>query len=737
MRRNNLRAAFFGCSSMRSVGVLCGLAAMTASMGPAYAQDEETGLDTIIVTAQKKEESLQKTPLAVSVLEGDFMDANRIINFGDVGARVPGFSLSQPIKTQTTIALRGAGSVEDSAGADQAVGVFIDDVYMGNPSTFDFDLFDLERVEVLRGPQGTIFGKNVVGGALNFITRNPGEETVVKAELTYGRFNRFDARGSVSGPLVEDKLFGLFSFSSRNSDGYTKNIYTGNRLDADDQMSGRTKLRWTPTENFEALIGADYSRDKSYGISRVYRGPTPPTVGTIATDVTRVNHNLDGGYDRTMWGTNAKLTYSLDQGEIVSVTSYRDSTHNTATDADGTPFSAVEFVDIAADVKQFTQELRLANTAGRLSYIVGAYYFFSDYSRIETLSVQGAPGSYLDSITGGMAFPEILGQRIKTKSYAGFAQGTYSLTDRLRLTAGARYTWEKKYGNTVCILPGVQCGEVYDVPVEQHWSAVTPKFTVDTDLTENMFAYATVSRGFKSGGFASGFEDPASAAVPFNPEFAWNYELGLKTRWFDNRLQLNVAGYYVDYKDLQVRFFGGDGRTIVGNSGASKNKGVEVELDAAPVKGLEFWANYAFQKGKYDQLVLEGEDYGGNVTIFTPKHSISFGGSYTADLPNDAHLRFMGDLTHKSISYTTPSNDPERGIKYDALLNASVTYIFPSEQWEIQMWGKNLTNEHIAVGSSDYGLFLIPAADFLNGAPSYQSHYAPPITWGVTLRFNL
>ncbi len=692
------------------------------------------GLGDIIVTAQKREQSLQKTALAVSVLGAGALENDRIVDFGQVGARIPGFSMSQPIKTQTTIAIRGAGSVEDSAGADQAVGVFIDDVYMGNPSTFDFDLFDLERIEILRGPQGTIFGKNVVGGALNIITRNPGDEVVAKTEVTLGRFNRFDVRGSLSGPLVEDELSGLISFSSRSSDGYTFNTFTGKRLDQDDQVSGRAKLRWTPGDRIEVLVGGDYSRDKSYGISRIYLGPALPVVGTI-TEPGRVSQDLDGGYDRTMWGANARISYKLDQGEIVSVTAYRESQHNTATDADGTPFPAVHFTDIDADIKQFSQELRLSNKIGDLDYIAGIYYFFNDYARIESLHLEGPPGSFLDTVAG-IPFPEILGQRIKTKSYAAFLQGTYHVADAIRLTAGARYTWEKKYGNTVCILPGLQCGEVYDVAVSKHWSAVTPKFTIDADLADGIFGYATVSRGFKSGGFASGFELPASAEVPFDPEYAWNYELGLKTRFFDNRLQVNIAGYYVDYTDLQVRFFNGTGQTIVGNSGSSTNKGVEIEMVALPARGLDLWLNYAYQKGKYKELVLEGEDFGGNTTIFTPKHSLSFGASYTLETAGGSEIKFSGDYTYKSLAYTTPENDPLQGTKYDGIVNASISYTFPNKQWEIQLWGKNLTNERVRLGTSRFGLFVLPVNDFLNGEPSYQSHFGPPTTWGVTVRAN-
>jgi len=706
-----------------------------------YAQEEEqtNALEEVIVTAQKREESLQKTALAVSVMSGTFLEDNRIDDFIEVTSRIPGFSVTGPAKTQPGIALRGAGSLEDSAGIDQAVGIFIDDVYISAPSAFDSDLFDLERVEVLRGPQGTLFGKNVVGGAINFITRNPTQEKEASLQATYGRFNRFDVRGSVSGPLIDDELFGLISFSSRNSDGYTYNEFTDNMLDQDNEVSGRSKLLWTATEDFEILLSADYYRDKSYGISRAFLGPVAPIIGTLNTDPLVVNHDQDGGYDRTIWGMSAKMSYSFDDGgEIVSITAYRNSEQRSIFDLDGTTAPTLHF-DSSADSDQFSQELRYVNDWGDLDYIVGLYYFDADNSQLESFEVEGQPGSLfaalIESIIGvNIPLPETLGQNISTKSYAIFAEGTYSFSDTFRVTLGGRYTWEDKSGNTFCSVPGFQCElSAYDVDVGDSWSAFTPKLTVAVDITDEILGYATVSNGFKSGGFVTGTE--AEALLTFDPEEVWNYELGLKSRWFEDRLQVNVAGYFAEYSDLQFRFSRPDGLPDAGTAD-TENYGLEVEVMAIPIEGLDVWANYAYQEGEYTDLLIDGEQLAGNRTILTPKHSLSLGSAYTVYFSDGGSLTLAGDYTHKSLSLVDPSGDERTGQEINGLVDAYIAYTFPDEAWEIKFSGKNLTNEGLQTTISSPGVFVIPALDTLSGATTYNTHYSAPITWAVTVSFR-
>lgn len=727
------------------------VAALVMATTGAAAQDDAddyVGVDQIVVTAQKKEEFLQKTPVAVGVLDGEYITTSRITDLEGLTQRIAGFAFQQENRTQTAVAIRGAGSLDDSPGADPAVGFFIDGVYMGNPATFDFNLLDLERVEILRGPQGTTFGRNVVGGAINFVTRDPTDELSARASITYGRFGQFDINGNVSGPLIEGKLSGLASFSSNTSDGFTENITTGTMLDQIDQQAGRLKLRWTPTGNVENTLAGDYLRDTSVGFSRILTGPAIPLPiagGVISPNDRTSVQDFDGGYDTTTWGVNNTLKLALGEGgEFVSVTAYRENDINTAFEIDGFAASNLTFTDQAADVEEFTQELRIVNTVGKFDYIAGVYYFNQEISRIETIDETILPGTAVADIFGfDISLTEQLGQRIETNSYAVFAQTTYSVSDNVRATVGGRYTWEKKSGNTLCIAPGLQCGGgavAYDVPVEEDWGAFTPKFTLDADITDDIFAYVTVSRGFKSGGFASGFDDPASAAVPFDPEFAWNYEAGAKTNLFDNRLQLNLTYFHVEYSDLQVRQFGSGvnaGRVIVGNAGSAKNSGLEVEAVAAPVRGLNFFANYTYQDSEYEELVLEGEDFSGNRLLLTPTHSLSAGVDYTVELRGGSSVNFLADFSRKSLYFGGPDNLDDEGTKFNGIVNASVTYTFPNENWALQVSAKNLRNERVALATSDFAVWGLSLADVLAGQTLLVRNYTAPRTWAVTLRYRL
>ena len=728
---------------LRCSAAVAAIAVFATDVSAQESEGRRVGVDQITVTAQKKEENLQETPLAVGVIRGDYLDASRITDLEGVTQRIAGFAYQQENRTQTAVALRGAGSLEDSPGADPAVGFFIDGVYMGNPATFDFNLLDLERVEVLRGPQGTTFGRNVVGGAINFITRTPTDELTARANLTFGKFNRFDINGNVSGPIIEDTLFGLASFSSSTSDGYTANLTTGTMLDQIDQQSGRVKLRFTPTDYFENTISADYMRDTSVGFSRVLTGPGMPIVGTLApNDLTSVQ-DFDGGYDTTAWGINNNLTISFgESGELVSVTGYRENDINTAFEIDGTAASILTFRDQMVDIKEFTQELRILNTWGRLDYIAGVYYYNQEISRLETIDESLLAGSAIsDLLFSGavLSLTEVLGQNVDTDSFAVFAQGTYNISDTLRAHVGGRYTWEEKTGNTLCVAPGLQCGVVYDVPINQDWSAFTPKFTLDANLTEDIFAYATVSRGFKSGGFASGFDDPASAAVPFDPEFAWNYEIGFKTMWFDDRVLLNLTGFYVEYDDLQVRAFGSGvnaGRVIVGNAGSAHNLGLELETVISPIENLNFFTNYTYQDAEYDSLILEGEDFSGNTPLLTPKHSLVAGVEYTVDLPGGSAVTFLGDFSRKSVFFGRPNNELESSTKFDGIINASVEFTFPNEHWSVQVSGKNLRNERAPLTRGDFGVWALSAADVLSGETLFSEHLTAPRTWAVSLKYR-
>lgn len=692
-------------------------------------------LGEVIVTAQRREESLQKTPIAISVFGSDSIRINRVEGLQDVVMRVPNFYSDSVSRTQSSIAMRGAGSLEDSPGSDQAVALFVNDVYIGENSGLDFDFFDIERIEVLRGPQGTLFGRNAVGGAVSVITRDPPTEPDASLELSYGNHDTLGLRAMAGGPIVGDTLSALVAVSVRNSGGYVENLTTGNDQQKEDIKSVRTKFRYEDGGPFDATLSLDYMRDNSEGIARKLIGDPVPGI-PITPSKNESQQNQDGDYNRKTGGAALHMNYDFGAATLTSITAYREGTHITHLDIDGAPLRIAEFDEQRNDIDEISQEFRLAGETDKWVWVAGLYYLDLNVQRTEHVFIQGAPGSLVDALTEGGAFPEVLGQEIKTQSYAAFGQATYSITPAVRLTGGLRYTSDKKSGHAYCIEPGLQCGEVYDVPVSESWNAITPKATLDIDLSEDTLAYLTVARGFKSGGFPSNMPTAVEVGIPFDPEFAMNYEGGIKARWLDDRLQTNLAIYHVDYTDLQVRQIDGP-FTIVGNAGESHVDGLEVEISARPVRGLDLFANYSYTKGEYDSLVLEGEDYSGNTLILTPENAVTVGADYSMTTSTGGTISLHGDVLYKSRAFLDVSNDPALTAKYPGIVNASITYSLPNANWEISLYGKNLTDERTKLTAQDYSVFFFSLDDLVAGKQAISTTFNAPMEWGVTLRWKM
>lgn len=699
------------------------------------APEASQGLGDIVVTAQRREENLQRTPVAVTALGEEQIKASRITDIGAITTHVPGFVLNYVTGSQVQIALRGAGSQVDGPFADQAVAVFVDDVFVGDESSLDFDLFDVERVEVLRGPQGTLFGRNVVGGAVNIITKAPTDDPEATFEASYGRFDQLNLRGMVGGALVDDVVAGQISFSQKSSDGTFLNGTTGNRVEQDNEQSVRAKLRFNLPDDWVFTFTGNYNRDKGKGVATDLSGDVDLVAG-VDPSTRVVNMNIDGGYDRTAWGLTGNLTHDFDWATLTSITAYRHSNSDTSSDLDGTPFNSIVYYSQLNRIRQFSQELRLGGDTDKLDWVAGLYFLHLRAQRTEDLLVSGAPGSFLDNLVGGAQFPEILGQKANVKSYAAFGQFTYHLTDGLRATVGARFTHDKKSGRAYCILPGIQCGEVYDVPVSASWNAFTPKFTLDYDLSQSALLYATVSRGFKGGGFQASAPDPVAASTPYAPEYAWNYEAGVKTRWLDDRLQTNLTLFRVDYSDLQTLQYEGASQ-FIRNAGKARVNGIEVELASKPADFLYLFANYSYLDAKYQTLIVEDQDFSGNRINFTPKHSFTAGINLNFRTDDGGKFLMRSDISHRSKVYFSPDNPARGASKYDALINASLSYTVPNGRWEFVLWGQNLTNERYRLTAIDRSIFVLPEADFLNGGQVFSSPYNDPATYGITVRWKL
>ena len=702
------------------------------------AQDNDTDPadNVIIVTAQLREQSLQDVPISIDVLGAEEVASKKIDDIGDIGAEVPGLSVYSFVPRQVNPSIRGAGSLNDSPGVDQAVAVILDGVYIGQTGFFSFDLFDVERIEVLKGPQGTLFGRNVTGGALNIVTSTPPNEFDAAVEATLGNYGRREFQGVVGGPLA-DALSGQIAFSSKNSDGFYTNTFDGSDVEGQNTFSVRGKLRYEAGDDVEIILGAEYARDKLDGIGFDLEGDPLRYMSTESfgsNDLVALN--TPGGLDNKTWSYNGTINVDTGIGRITSITAYRKSKNFIQYDIDGTP--VVQLVGADDDkIKQFSQELRLTGEVGNLQYVGGLYYLNINHKRIENRLLDGYPGSTYDLFLAPPGGPNpnltVQGQDIETKSYAAYAELTYDF-GALSLTGGIRYTKDKKTGTTFCTTEGADlfCAPpAQTVAHDDSWDAITPRFVAQYEFSDDAMVYGSFSRGFKSGGFPLTF-DPGG----FEPEFANNYEVGLKSRLFDRKLQANIALFQLDFTDLQVLSQNAQGLLFAANAGKARTRGAEVDLSADVTDAFNLYGNYSYLDAEFDTLVLEGNDLSGNKPRATPKHSFNVGGSYTWDLDNGASFSMRSNVVYRSRYFLSVDNDPERTAKVNGVVNAGVEYGFPGGQWVLSFWVKNLTDVRYFQTKADRGTFSQPRVDRNAGLRTYTGRYNEPRTFGATVRWS-
>jgi len=727
------------------LGFFCAALSIGASAQDDNAANDVVALEEVVVTATRKQRNLQEVPISVTALSGDFLRDRQLVNFEEIVTQTPGLNLTSATRTLTQPVIRGGSSDDDAPGVDLAVGLFVDDVFLGRNVDFSFDLFDIERVEVLKGPQGTLFGRNVTGGVINVVTKNPEDEFLGRVEVVVGSDSRFDFRGMLNVPIVDNKLAARFAVSTRNAGGTIDNL-SGPKLDQEDQQSFRGKLVWHANDDVHVLIGTNYLRDRSFGIPRdivnLSENLLPALAATFnpAKDITNID--AAGEYDRTVWGLSGKVHWHTGFGDLDIITAWYDNESDISDiDVDGTP-ELILGGPGTNDVEQFSQEIRHSYTSqdGRFDWIGGLYYLDIDYSRTEYVNQIPFPGSFLyiigvPPIGGSHGPPGAFAQTINTKSYAVFGQLTYSPVgvDGLSFTLGGRFTKDEKSGTT----SDTGVIEEFDINVSDSWDAFTPKFGVNYAFNDDVMMYLSATKGFKSGGF-SATTDAASAATPFNEEFVWSYEAGLKSRLLEDRLQANVAVFFADYTDLQFREGTVGTASFVGNAGAAELFGIELEIRAMISGGLFVYANYVYQDSEYTNLDIGGTDLSGNELPLTPENSLTFGFDATRQVTGNVDLTLAADYQYKSETFLNPSNFTDATQEVDGLINASLSLASIASGLRVSIFVKNLTNEQFVTRANRLGVFL-GNVDFSQGPPFAQvvaGSYSRPRTYGISLSYD-
>jgi iron complex outermembrane receptor protein len=722
---SNVTGKWLTCSAsaVAILASLCISGAAAAQSAAATETAEPNNRDDIVVTATRRDTLLQNTPAAISAFSNAALERSAIKNATDLAAFTPGLTASTNVGG--TYAIRGISSDLLSISADSSVATYIDGVYLSRQTSNQIPFMDIERVEVLRGPQGTIYGRNATGGVISFVTKAPSEtfNGTVVAEL--GNLDALQGNVMLTGPLVEDRVLFRVSASASRRDGYVTNVGPGGgKHNNEDYQSYRGKLLFKAAENFDLTLAGDYYRQRQefpldqllilsdIGVSAGALQPTKKFQAAVNGDL------VDTFDNRDLIGTSATMKWSPTPAmDVTSITAYRDTDTALFTDDDATTLY-VSHTYIRERSKTFTQEL-YAQSSGeaKLNYLVGAN-FLSEKTRQDLTDSSAEADVYLPA-------------NARTRAWAVYGQLDYALTDRLKITAGVRYSHEhREMINAVLVDDRSGAGPVgvYQSPNRKaSWNAITPNFLINFQVTDKTLLYALAARGFKSGGFAS----LGTAEEGFDPETVWNYEAGVKTSLWDGRARFNVAGFYADYSDLQRRVGTSLATLRLENAAAARIYGLEVEATLKPVSAWTISTAYSYLNAKYSdwETVLPGSTTPSNLSGFplerSPKNKFSVVSNYVVPMRSGA-VELTGGATYQS----TMTFRSARGSAYEqkgfALLSASMTYRAEGDRWSLQVYGKNLTNKEY---------FLNKEGD--PSAPALASGYsALPRTYGVRAQVN-
>jgi iron complex outermembrane receptor protein len=699
---------------------------------PQAAFSQSSALEEVIVTAERRAQDAQDVPIALTIIGGSEISPAGISSISDVALKTPNLTFTQFNIGEPQLFLRGLGTTIDSAGADPTVSVFIDDVYVGRSAGATSDLYDLERIEVLRGPQGTLYGRNVTGGAISIVTKRPSEEFEAKLGVTVGNYGLTVLRGLVDGP-IGDNLAGNLSFSKRDRDGYAYSNRSGQELDDADNFSLRGKLLWDISDNTELLLGFDYSTDDNNGQCRNLTkldnpagdhnagGRFVPVLKQIKADTNSEDPRtcamtIEQYAERDVFGLSARLQMEFTNDlSLTSITAYRELEYSWLQELGGldSPPNLLSVEDNEGDdADQISQEFRLTKDGDRLFWVAGAYYFKENVDRFANVPIFFGPGS---PVAPGALLDRSWLQSATNTSMALFGQVVWSMTDALALTLGGRHTWdEKEMDNAYYSSPG---NEVYNFKgLEESWDEFTPRVTVDWQVTDDHMLFATWSKGYKSGVFISQNTTAALAETPLEPEEATNMEIGAKTRWFDNRLQFNLV--YFDLENENQQLFRLENFTLVSENFGTESSGIELDFIAALGKNLTLSGMYA----SLDAEIVGGQ-FAGNVAPRSPDYKYSVALNYNAALGNGGILDFDASVSYSDNWYMEATN---QGVSYMddySIVDASVRYTSSGGNWEVTLWGKNLSDE------------LVTSHSIVSSFGGSVELFAPPRTYGVTANY--
>lgn len=707
--------------SLQPIPMIITLAAIEAMVAVAWAQPSLV-VEEVIVTARRREESLQSVPVAVTALDSANLERQQVFDLADLDLAVPNLTVI-PTITATAgaqVYIRGIGQDEAGWTGESGVGVYLDGVALSRPLGAMFDVLEFERIEVLRGPQGTLYGRNTTSGAIKYVSKRPSFDGFSgKGEITIGSFHRADIKGSVNSEIEDDVLAVRIDASHRSDDGYVDNILVNNQINFTEDTNktnrqfGKISTLWRASDNAEVLLIVDGSR-----------------VRDDATTPTPIRPNGRGGFENFFvsnflvkeglpninkfdsYGINLQPTWQIGDHTLQSITAYRNWEHTVSNDADG---DTRVFVDLARfyDDKTVSQEFQLGGPLfDKATYVAGLYYFHNDiFTDASNFFLGAAFGGNLRNIN-----------QQDTENYAAYFDVTYALSERFNASAGGRYTKDKKDGKHKAF--NAAGGLLYDVTSAASWGDFTPRFGLDFQATDDVMIYASWGKGFKGGANANfGAPNALRATTYVAPEEAETWEGGFKSDLFDQRVRLNFAAFHTNYTNLQSSIFNqatGLSTIVVADT---RIWGTEAELTVRPTQDLTFYGTFGQLDTKYTDVQPGHPAFAFRDTAalkHSPELHFKIGGEWGRDLANAGRVSISSFVTWTDEIFHNVANTAAIKTEEYAKWDVQVAYEAADGRWRVGLAGNNLTDEEY----------------ILTGVGSLARFYAPGRTWSMTAQYR-
>lgn len=731
-----LKSSYGAATALASVlAILTPASAFAQDSGTDDANDQSRRLSTVTVTAQKREESSQDVPVALTAFSGDMAEEANIVAVEDLARFTPGLNIVQSDAARTRIRIRGVGSQKFDIGSDPSVGVFVDEVYIPRFSGAEFALLDVERIEVLKGPQGTLFGRNTPGGAISVVTKSPSDTIEGFVEAGIGNKDSYSFKGRISGPL-SDTVSASLNYGEELQGGYVKNALTGTTND-ETSRAAIAKLVFEPNSTLSIAASLQYTELKADGIlsSSEPTSPNSQTVPlfifppgsavTVNSDPFLAEANVDGNLDIKALMPILRIEKDLGGLTLTSISAYRDGEVTALEDFDRTS-ADVGQTAVFEESTTYSQEFRVSNE--RL--VAGVFFYKDEAFRRDDFMWKSASLPY--ALAGGVNTVDSPIVDVETTSWAIFGQYEFDLSDRLSLTLGGRYTEDQKdytlaAETTASGVPPVVVP--YETSGELSFESFDPKASLEFRATDDVLLFASYNQGYKSGGVQFTAFREALADLVFEPEDIDAYEVGIKSDLLGNTLRVNSSAYFYDYSNLQlqrVEIIDGSASAITRNAAQAEIKGAELDVTWLPTDELLLRAGYNYLDATFKDFVLPltGDDLSGNVMPNSPEHTLSATIDYQKELSNAWSFGVGADWFWTSEqNHDVFDNDPvtQQDSYNTGQLRMSLTS--PNDGMRISVFADNVTDE-------TYPRIL------LRRQTEVLTNYSDGVRYGARVRFS-